>query len=77
MNDYLQPLHPDPGKEYKGTRALAYLPYNNDGFEIVKQLREAFIAGLIFDVKQNMKSRSYEVSWSKLIPHKRNTKGGK
>ncbi|XP_072026037.1 uncharacterized protein [Amphiura filiformis] len=68
--------HPRPGKSYKGTRALAYLPCNSEGFLVARQLREAFIAGLTFTVKSDG-AGGYEVTWSDKIPHKRNVKGGK
>ncbi|XP_072026047.1 uncharacterized protein [Amphiura filiformis] len=68
--------HPRPAKPYKGTRALAYLPSNSEGFLVVRQLREAFIAGLTFTVKSDG-AGGHEVGWSDKIPHKRNTKGGK
>ena len=76
VNICLQQRHPHPGKPYQGTRALAYLPCDSNGFLVAKRLREAFIAGLTFTVKPN-RTNGHEVTWSDKIPHKRNPRGGK
>ena len=42
--------HPNPGSKYKGTSFAAYLPETNEGKAILKLLRKAFDAQLLFTV---------------------------
>ena len=42
--------HPNPGGLYKGTSLVAYLPETQEGKEILKLLRKAFDARLVFTV---------------------------
>lgn len=62
--------HPNPGSWYDGIKKTAYLPYNEEGKEILKLLKLAFKRRLIFTIKRsnNLEREDY-VTWGD-IPHK-------
>ncbi|XP_041529414.1 protein mono-ADP-ribosyltransferase PARP14-like [Microtus oregoni] len=67
--------HPNPGKPYSGTRRTAYLPDNQEGRHVLDLLREAFIKGLIFTIRDSrVPGMSDVVTWNG-ISHKTSTFG--
>ena len=42
--------HPNPGKPFTGTRRTAFLPDNPEGRQVLKLLKRAFDAGLVFTI---------------------------
>ena len=42
--------HPNPGMPFKGTQCIAYLPETSEGKEVLKLLRKAFAACLLFTI---------------------------
>lgn len=42
--------HPNPGMPFKGTQCIAYLPETSEGNEVLKLLRKAFAACLLFTI---------------------------
>ncbi|CAH1784889.1 unnamed protein product [Owenia fusiformis] len=71
-----EPIHPSPGKTYRGVYWTAYLPDNKEGNEILGLLRKAFNARLIFTIGQS-RTRGTEnmVTWND-IHHKTKIDGG-
>ena len=70
--------HPNPGQPYHGTSQTAYVPNSPVGREVVKLLRKAFDARMIFTVgpSQIMVSGATDVVvWGDIL-HKTNTRGG-
>lgn len=45
--------HPSPGEMYKGMSCIAYLPDTQEGKQILKSLRKAFDARLVFTVSRS------------------------
>ncbi len=68
--------HPNPGKSYRSTRRMAYLPDNDDGQALLKRLMYAFRCGLSFQIGTSMTTgRSDCITWSS-IHHKSSLSGG-
>ncbi|XP_019856835.1 PREDICTED: uncharacterized protein LOC109585277 [Amphimedon queenslandica] len=67
--------HPHPGQPYHGTRRSAYLPNTPEGQEVLRLLKKAFDARLIFTVgTSHTTSASNTVVWND-IHHKTVTHG--
>ena len=45
--------HPNPGRAYRGASFVAYFPDSQEGRQILKQLRKAFDARLVFTVSSS------------------------
>lgn len=45
--------HPNPGGSYKGMSCMAYFPDTQEGRQILKLLRKAFDARLVFTISQS------------------------
>ena len=45
--------HPSPGAMYKGMSCIAYLPDTQEGSQVLKLLRKAFDARLVFTVSKS------------------------
>lgn len=45
--------HPSPGANYKGMSCTAYLPYTEEGEQVLKLLWKAFDARLVFTVSNS------------------------
>ena len=70
------PEHPNPGRCYEGTSRTAYLPDNREGREVLRLLRRAFDARVLFTIDtSNTTGRSNQVIWND-IHHKINISGG-
>ena len=68
--------HPKPGHYYFGTSHTAYLPDSPEGRKVLRLLRKAFDARLIFTIGTSHTSQATDtVMWSD-IHHKTNTHGG-
>ncbi|XP_078489277.1 uncharacterized protein LOC144746175 [Ciona intestinalis] len=68
--------HPNPGVRYTGTSRTAYLPDNYEGNEVLKLLKKAFDARLIFTIGRSVTTgRDNQVTWND-IHHKTNPYGG-
>ena len=68
--------HPNPGHSFTGTSRTAYLPDSPEGRKVVRLLRKAFDARLIFSVGTSHTNGAIDtVVWSD-IHHKTNTHGG-
>ena len=68
--------HPNPGHHFTGTSRTAYLPDSPEGRKVLKLLRKAFDARLIFTVGTSHTSGATNtVVWND-IHHKTNTHGG-
>jgi len=66
----VQAEHPNPGMSYRGTTRTAYLPDNPEGRQVLKLLKRAFDAGLVFTVgTSNTSGRDNVVIWND-IHHK-------
>jgi len=48
--------HPNPGQRYNGTQRTAYLPDNREGNEVLRLLKKAFDARLVFTVGTSVTS---------------------
>ena len=48
--------HDQVGKSFKGVDRRAYLPYNNDGLQLLKRLKYAFLQGLTFRIGTSLTS---------------------
>ena len=69
--------HPNPGHPYSGTSRVAYLPDNADGNDVLRLLRRAFEARIIFTVGRSVTSGCDNmVTWND-IHHKTSTSGGR
>ncbi|XP_078489857.1 uncharacterized protein LOC144746316 [Ciona intestinalis] len=70
------PKHPNPGVRYTGTIRTAYLPDNSEGREVLRLLKKAFDARLIFTIGRSVTTgRDNQVTWND-IHHKTNPYGG-
>ena len=70
--------HPNPGQPYHGTSQTAYIPNSPTGRKVVKLLRKAFDARMIFTIGASpiaISGATNVVVWSD-IPHTTNTRGG-
>ena len=68
--------HPNPGKPYHGTARTAYVPNSPVGRKVVRLLKKAFEARLIFTVETSQTSGATGVVVWNDIPHKTSTHGG-
>ncbi|XP_078489283.1 putative E3 ubiquitin-protein ligase DTX3 [Ciona intestinalis] len=70
------PEHPNPGVRYTGTSRTAYLPDNYEGREVLRLLKKAFAARLIFTIGRSVTTgMDNQVTWND-IHHKTNPYGG-
>ena len=68
--------HPNPGHYFTGTSRIAYVPNSPEGRKVVRLLRKAFDARLIFTVGTSHTSGATNaVVWND-IHHKTSTQGG-
>ena len=67
--------HPNPGQPFHSTSQTAYIPKSPQGEKVVRLLRKAFDAGLIFRVGIPQTSGTSSVVWNG-IDHKTNISGG-
>ena len=68
--------HYSPGEPYAGTSRCAYLPGNNEGLAVVRLLKKAFNARLVFTIGYSMTSSlPNQIIWAD-IEHKTNVEGG-
>ncbi|KAH8944747.1 hypothetical protein BDL97_12G000600 [Sphagnum fallax] len=68
--------HPNPGKRYKGTRRVAFLPRNREGEEVLTLLKTAWERHLLFRVGTSVTTgQSDVVTWAG-VHHKTSTWGG-
>ncbi|XP_076861476.1 E3 ubiquitin-protein ligase DTX3L [Brachyhypopomus gauderio] len=68
--------HQNPGKAYRGTQRVAYLPANKEGRGVLRLLERAFDQGLIFTVGTSTTTGETDcVTWND-IHHKTSTNGG-
>ena len=68
--------HPNPGQHFTGTARTAYVPDSPEGRKVVRLLRKAFDARLIFTVGTSHTSRrTNAVVWND-IHHKTSMSGG-
>ena len=73
---FYQKAHPNPGKPYKGTMRVAYLPDNSEGQKVLKLLMKAFEARLVFTIGRSVTTGLEDiVTWND-IHHKTNIAGG-
>ena len=71
-----QDRHPNPGKPYIGVSRTAYLPASPKGKKVLKLLKEAFDAKVVFTVGRSVTSGVDNiVTWND-IHHKTNKYGG-
>ncbi|XP_027700943.1 E3 ubiquitin-protein ligase DTX3L-like [Vombatus ursinus] len=68
--------HPNPGKQYEGTRRLAYLPNNEEGQQVLSLLQRAFEQKLIFTIGQSRTTGRIDVITWNDIHHKTHQDGG-
>ena len=68
--------HPNPGQHFRGTSRTAYVPNSPEGKKVVRLLRRAFDARLIFTVgTSHTTGATNAVVWND-IHHKTSTSGG-
>ena len=68
--------HPNPGRRFQGTKRTAYVPDSPQGKKVVRLLRKAFDARLIFTVgTSHTTGATNAVVWND-IHHKTNMQGG-
>ncbi|XP_067657226.1 uncharacterized protein [Haliotis asinina] len=73
---FQQDGHPEPGKRYAGIQRTAYLPYNDEGWEVLTLLYKAFDAGVTFTIGESRTTgRTGVITWND-IHHKTSMKGG-
>ena len=71
-----QSEHPHPGTRYNGMTRTAYLPNNKEGQHILKLLKKAFEARLVFTIGQSVTTgRQGQITWND-IHHKTSMYGG-
>lgn len=68
--------HPNPGQYYSAIDRTAYLPYNNEGKEVLKMLEKAFAQRLIFTIDDSHTTGAKGVVTWNDIHHKTSTTGG-
>ena len=68
--------HPNPGQPYHGTSRTAYVPNSSEGRKVVRRLRKAFDARLIFTVGTSHTSGATNVVVWNDIHHKTSISGG-
>lgn len=54
--------HPNPGKLYRGMSCLAYFPETQEGRQVLKLLRKAFDARLVFTVSTSASDGAGDVA---------------
>jgi deltex-like protein len=76
FNDGVQGAnHPNPGAPYRGTHRTAYLPANKEGREVLRLLKRAFDAKLVFTIgRSNTTGQENVVIWND-VHHKTSTTG--
>lgn len=62
--------HPNPGENYYGTSRRAYLPFNNEGCDILRLLKVAWDNKCIFKVGTSLTTGEDNVVCWGIIPHK-------
>jgi len=68
--------HESPGERHSGKAVKAYLPNNDDGQDLLRRLKYAFMHGLTFEVGTSMTTgRTNTVTWSS-VHHKTSNHGG-
>ncbi|XP_077982401.1 uncharacterized protein LOC144437350 [Glandiceps talaboti] len=68
--------HPNPGKPYRGTDRVAYLPANEEGRAVLTLLQQAFEERVVFTIGKSVTTgRDNCVVWND-IHHKTNIHGG-
>ena len=68
--------HPNPGVRFQGTKRTAYLPDTQEGREVLRLLKRAFDAQLVFTVgTSNTTGLSNQITWNG-ISHKTSIKNG-
>ncbi|XP_038071047.1 uncharacterized protein LOC119739960 [Patiria miniata] len=68
--------HPNPGLQYRGTQRQAYLPNNRQGQEVLKLLKTAFDARLLFTIGRSVTTGADNtVVWND-VHHKTSQTGG-
>ena len=68
--------HPNPGQMFRGTSRIAYVPDSPQGKKVVRLLRKAFQARLIFTIGTSHTSgKTNAIVWND-IHHKTSTHGG-
>ena len=72
----LQANHPNPGKPYSGTHRTAYLPDTKDGRQVLKLLKRAFDAKLLFTIGRSVTTGVENVVTWNDVHHKTSTHGG-
>lgn len=68
--------HPNPGQYYNSIDRTAYLPYNNEGKEVLKMLEKAFAQRLIFTIGESHTTGATGVITWNDIHHKTSATGG-
>lgn len=73
---FIKSFHPEPGKPYEGIKRRAFLPYNEEGTEVLKLLKKAFQQGLTFTIGTSRTTgKEGVVTWND-IHHKTSRTGG-
>ncbi|CAH1250764.1 DTX3L [Branchiostoma lanceolatum] len=67
---FQEACHPNPGRPYKGTRRMAFLPDNREGREVLQLLRRAFDSRLVFTVGTSVTTGETDVVIWNDIHHK-------
>ena len=68
--------HPNPGQNFHGTSRTAYVPNSPEGKKVVRLLKKAFDARLIFTVKTSHSTGATDVVVWNDIHHKTSMTGG-
>ncbi|XP_052099922.1 uncharacterized protein LOC127734203 [Mytilus californianus] len=69
-------FHPEQGKPYEGIKRRAFLPYNDEGTEVLKLLKKAFQQGLTFTIGTSRTTGKEGVLTWNDIHHKTSRTGG-
>ena len=72
----MQPEHPNPGQPYHGTHRTAYLPNNAEGQKVLRLLRKAWDARVIFTVGTSVTTGMPDSAIWNGIHHKTSIHGG-
>ncbi|XP_071082627.1 uncharacterized protein [Haliotis cracherodii] len=68
--------HPEPGRRYSGIQRTAYLPYNDEGWEVLRLLYKAFDAGVTFTIGDSETTGRSGLIIRNDIRHKTSMAGG-
>ena len=75
-SNFQKEYHPNPGVFFLGTERVAYLPYNEEGLQLLKRLKYAWSRGLTFAVGNSLTTgKPNSITWGS-IHHKTNVSGG-